>query len=140
MYSEYLKSQHPSIYIQSEESELHFPLISTTQHSSSQVNFKKMRKSSTFTTSFLHLLFYHPFQLSLCPYYDMKHLLVRSTVMSISFNPVHTFLACLFLDNLVSVNTFLLDFMTQLFWFSQHTIAQSYPHLSSHKIWEFILV
>lgn len=107
MYSEYLKSQHPSIYIQSEESELHFPLISTTQHSSSQVNFKKMKKAQ-------HLL--PPFctscsttrSNSVSALITTWNILVRSTVMSIPFNSVHTFLACLFLDNLVSVNTFLL--------------------------------
>lgn len=89
------KSQHPSICIQSEESELHFPLTNTMQHSSSQANFKKKKKwrkaqhlLPPFCTSCSH---YCPFQLRFCPYHYMKQLLVRSTVMSLSFNSVHAF-------------------------------------------------
>lgn len=58
------KSQHPSICIQSEESELHFPLTNTMQHSSSQANFKKKKNEGKLN---IYYLLFAPLVLTTAP-------------------------------------------------------------------------
>lgn len=96
MYSEYLKIKvNTQVYVFSQRkvSSISLLLIQCNIPLHRQtLKKKKWRKAQhllpPFCTSCSH---YCPFQLRFCPYHYMKQLLVRSTVMSLSFNSVHAF-------------------------------------------------